>query len=178
MKELQIERIPISEIRANPTNPRELSKENYDILVRSIKDFPQMLDARPLVICHGMILGGNMRYQALLRLGVKEVPVIRADDWTEEQQREFVIKDNLSYGSWEWDMLANSNEWEEQKLKEWGLLLWQPEEEPKPPKKFGTIQIEFNEDDYETASELIKSVRTSGDYIGAAVLKVLLEEFK
>jgi len=178
MKELQIERIPISEIRANPTNPRELSKENYDILVRSIKDFPQMLDARPLVICDGMILGGNMRYQALLRLGVKEVPVIRADEWTEEQQREFVIKDNLSYGSWEWDMLANSNEWEESKLKEWGLLLWQPEEEPQPPKKFGTIQIEFNEDDYETASELIKTVRTNGEYIGGEVLTILRERFK
>mgnify|MGYP003628739620 CR=1 FL=1 len=165
MKEPIIERVSLSEIRANPTNPRELSRENYDTLVRSIKDFPEMLQARPLIVADGIIIGGNMRYQAL-------------DHFTEEQRLEFVIKDNLTYGSWEWDILANGNEWEEQKLKEWGLLLWQPEEEPKPPKKFGTIQIEFNEDDYETASELIKSVRTSGDYIGGAVLKVLLDEFK
>lgn len=178
MKEPIIERVSLSEIRANPTNPRELSRENYDTLVRSLKDFPEMLQARPIIVAEGIIIGGNMRYQALQRLGVKDTYIIRVDHFTEEQRLEFVIKDNLSYGSWEWDILANGNEWEEQKLKEWGLLLWQPEEEPKPPKKFGTIQIEFNEDDYETASELIKSVRTSGDYIGGAVLKVLLDEFK
>tara|TARA_R110000824_G_scaffold70728_9_gene181404 strand:- start:3025 stop:3561 length:537 start_codon:yes stop_codon:yes gene_type:complete len=178
MKDLKIERVKLSDIRANPTNPRELSKENYDILVRSIKDFPEMLQARPLVIAEGMIIGGNMRYQALQRLGAKEAHVIKADHWTEEQRREFIIKDNLNYGSWEWDILANGNEWEERKLKEWGLLLWQTEEEPTPPKKFGTIQIEFNEEDYETASELIKTVRTNGEYIGREVLEVLLQKFR
>lgn len=178
MKDPVIEKVKLSEIRPNPSNPRELSREKFDELVKSIKDFPKMLSAEPLKIADGIILSGNQRYQALKRLGHKEAYVQRLDHFTEEERLEYIVKANIHAGIFDWDILANGNEWEEPKLKEWGLMVWQPEEEPNPPKLFGTIQIEFNEQDYETASELIKSLRTTGEYIGGEVLEVLLQKFR
>ena len=110
----------ISEVKTNPNNPRIIRDDKFEKLVRSIKEFPQMLDKRPIVVNGDMIvLGGNMRLKACIAAGLKEVPVIVADDWTEEQQRQFIIKDNVSGGEWDWAALAN--EWDKEELNDWGL---------------------------------------------------------
>ncbi len=109
----------ISDIKPNPQNPRTIKDDNFKKLVQSIKDFPEMLDARPLVLNKdNVILGGNMRFKASKEAGLKEVPV-KIVDWSEEKQREFIIKDNISGGDWDWDQLAN--EWDVEQLDEWGL---------------------------------------------------------
>ena len=109
----------ISDIKPNPQNPRTIKDDNFKKLVQSIKDFPEMLDARPLVLNKdNVILGGNMRFKASKEAGLKEVPV-KTVDWSEEKQREFIIKDNISGGDWDWDQLAN--EWDVEQLDEWGL---------------------------------------------------------
>jgi hypothetical protein len=109
----------ISEVKLNPNNPRLIKDDNFKKLVQSIKDFPEMLDIRPIVVNADMvILGGNMRFKACKEAGLKEVPIIVADNLTEEQQREFLIKDNVSGGEWDWSLLA---EWDSEQLEEWGL---------------------------------------------------------
>jgi hypothetical protein len=113
-------KVKISEVKANPNNPRIIKDDKFAKLVQSIKDFPQMLEIRPIVVNADMVvLGGNMRLRACKEAGLKEVPIILADDLTEEQQREFIIKDNVSGGEWDWEQLAN--EWDANKLDEWGL---------------------------------------------------------
>lgn len=124
--------IPTSKLKANPTNPRVLRDEKFAKLKQSIQDFPDMLNKRPIVAVTDtdgklMVLGGNMRLRACMDLKMKEVPVILADEWTEEQRREFIIKDNVGFGEWDWDQLAN--EWDAGELAEWGLDAWV---EPKP----------------------------------------------
>lgn len=109
----------LSDIKPNPKNPRTIRDENFKKLVQSIKDFPEMLDARPLILNKDhIILGGNMRFKAAKEAGLTEVPV-KIVDWSEEKQREFIIKDNVSGGEWDWDVLAN--EWDTEQLDEWGL---------------------------------------------------------
>lgn len=111
----------ITEIKLNPNNPRLIKDDKFKKLVQSIKDFPEMLDIRPIVVNKDMIiLGGNMRYRACKEAGIKEIPVI-VTDLSEEKQREFLIKDNTSGGEWDWDMLAN--EWDTEELEAWGLDL-------------------------------------------------------
>jgi len=110
----------LTQIKPNPDNPRTIRDKNFKKLVNSIKEFPEMLDLRPIVVNKDMvILGGNMRYRACQEAGLKEVPVIIADKLTEKKQREFVIKDNISGGEWDWDLLAN--EWSTDELNDWGL---------------------------------------------------------
>jgi hypothetical protein len=112
--------VKISEVKVNPNNPRLIKDDKFAKLVKSIKDFPQMLKIRPIVVNSDMvILGGNMRLKACKEAGVKEVPIIIADELTEEQQREFIIKDNVSGGEWDWEQLAN--EWNSDDLDKWGL---------------------------------------------------------
>ena len=116
--------VSISRIKANPSNPRVLRDEKFAKLKQSIQDFPDMLNYRAIVAVTDtdgkyMVLGGNMRLRALQELGIKEVPVMLADHWTEEQRRAFIIKDNVGFGEWDWDALAN--EWDGEKLSEWGL---------------------------------------------------------
>lgn len=114
------ELVNIKEVKNNSNNPRLIKDDKFKKLVQSIKDFPEMLNIRPIVVNEDMvILGGNMRYKACLEAGLKEVPIIKVDGLTEEKQREFIIKDNVSGGEWDWDMLAN--EWESEQLEEWGL---------------------------------------------------------
>jgi ParB-like chromosome segregation protein Spo0J len=113
-------KLKISEIKLNPNNPRYITDDKFKNLVKSIKDFPQMLDIRPIVVNNDMvILGGNMRFKACIEAGLKEIPVIIADNLTEEQEKEFLIKDNVSGGVWDFDILAN--EWDAELLNEWGL---------------------------------------------------------
>jgi DNA modification methylase len=115
-----MQKFKISEIKLNPNNPRLIKDDKFEKLVKSIKEFPEMLDIRPIVVNIDMvILGGNMRFKACKEAGLKEIPVIVADNLTEEQQREFLIKDNTSGGEWDFEMLAN--EWDVEQLEEWGL---------------------------------------------------------
>jgi ParB-like chromosome segregation protein Spo0J len=117
-----MQKFKISEIKLNPNNPRLIKDEKFEKLVKSIKEFPEMLDIRPIVVNSDMvILGGNMRFKACKEAGLKEIPVIVADNLTEEQQREFLIKDNTSGGEWDFEVLAN--EWDNEQLEDWGLDL-------------------------------------------------------
>lgn len=119
---MKIEKININKIKINPNNPRLIKDDKFKNLVNSIKEFPEMLEIRPIVVNFDMIiLGGNMRYKACLEAGIKEVPVIKIVGLSEEKQREFLIKDNISGGEWDWNMLAN--EWDEKELNDWGLDL-------------------------------------------------------
>lgn len=116
-----METVKISKVRPNEDNPRYIKEEKFKKLVQSLKDFPEMANARPIVVNKDMVaLGGNMRLKAMQEAGWKEVPV-EIVDWTEEQQREFIIKDNVGFGEWDWDMIAN--EWDTEKLEDWGLDL-------------------------------------------------------
>ena len=111
----------ISEVKLNPNNPRLIKDDKFKKLCQSLKDFPEMLNIRPIVVNKDMIiLGGNMRYKAAKEIGLKEIPVTIAD-LTEDQQREFLIKDNTSGGEWDWEVLAN--EWNSEELEAWGLDL-------------------------------------------------------
>src|SRR3972149_7718161 len=111
--------ISVSDLKQNPKNPRIIKDDKFKKLVQSIKEFPEMLEKRPIVVNKEMIvLGGNMRLKACIEAGMKEVPAIVAD-WSEEKQKEFIIKDNVSGGEWDWHILAN--EWDNTKLEEWGL---------------------------------------------------------
>lgn len=138
--------VAIGDIKPNPNNPRHIKDDKFKKLVASIRDFPQMLELRPIVVdADGMVLGGNMRLRACQAAGLKEVPVIYADQLTEDQKREFIIKDNVGFGEWDWDVLAN--EWDEVVLDAWGLDvpgfdidkptegLTDPDEVPEVPKE-------------------------------------------
>jgi ParB-like chromosome segregation protein Spo0J len=111
--------VSILQITKNPANPRIIKDERFAKLVQSLKEFPEMANVRPIVVNKDMvILGGNMRFKAMKEAGWKEVPV-EVVDWSEEKQREFIIKDNVGFGDWDWEQLAN--EWEAEQLADWGL---------------------------------------------------------
>lgn len=117
---MNIQKVKLSEIKSNPNNPRIIKDDKFHKLVKSIKEFPKMLEIRPIVVNQDMIvLGGNMRLKASKEAGLKEVFIVKADDLTEDEQKQFIIKDNVGFGEWDWDMLAN--EWESDLLEEWGL---------------------------------------------------------
>lgn len=110
----------ITEIKSNPNNPRIIKDYKFKQLVKSIQDFPQMLELRPIVIDeNNMVLGGNMRLKACLEAGLTDVPVIHANNLSEEKKKEFIVKDNVGYGEWDWSELANT--WEINLLQDWGL---------------------------------------------------------
>lgn len=135
--------IEISKVKSNPNNPRIIKDDKFHKLVKSIQDFPEMLKIRPIVVNKDMIvLGGNMRLKACIAAGLKKVSVIVADNLTEDQQREFIIKDNVSGGEWDWETLAN--EWEATQLEEWGLDV----------PNFEDTELEAEEDDYEMPDEI------------------------
>ena len=117
----------LSKIKANPNNPRLINSDKFLKLVKSLESFPEMMEKRPIVCVTDVdgklyTLGGNMRLKALKELKYKDIPdswVTMADEWTEEQRREFLIKDNVGFGEWDWDMIAN--EWDAEQVEEWGL---------------------------------------------------------
>jgi len=136
-------KLNIKEIKLNEHNPRDITPEMFEKLKKSIQEFPQMLETRPLVIDeNNVVLGGNMRLRALTDLGYEKIPVQKVEGWSEEQKKEFVIKDNLSYGVWDWELLANS--WDAEQLEEWGLEVpdWETEE------------LEAEEDNYQVPDEI------------------------
>lgn len=114
-----IQNVPINTVKANPNNPRIIKDDKFAKLVKSVKDFPDMLNVRPIVVNKDMVvLGGNMRLKAIKEAGYKEVAV-EIVDWNEQQQKEFIVKDNVGYGEWDWNDLANN--WDSEQLEEWGL---------------------------------------------------------
>lgn len=123
-----------SELKINPDNPRIIKDEKFQKLCKSIKEFPKMLKLRPIVIDgDNIVLGGNMRLKALQELGYKQIPdewVKRADELTEDERRRFIIEDNVGFGEWDWEALAN--EWDQQELSDWGLDVPVFEEEKEP----------------------------------------------
>lgn len=145
-----IQKWKLSEVKANPNNPRTIKDDKFKKLVQSIKDFPEMLELRPIVVNNdGVVLGGNMRLKACKEAGLKEVPVIKASELTEEQQKEFIIKDNVGYGEWDWEDLANN--WDAEELTDWGLDLPKEKEE----KEQGEI-VFSNELDFESNYIVLK----------------------
>tara|TARA_R110002124_G_scaffold107851_1_gene260418 strand:- start:5525 stop:6118 length:594 start_codon:yes stop_codon:yes gene_type:complete len=115
-----IEKVKINQIFSNPVNPRTIEKNKFKKLCNSIKEFPEMLKLRPIVVNSDMsILGGNMRYKACQEIGLKEVYIIKAENFTDDQIQQFIIKDNVGFGEWDWDILANT--WDVEKLNDWGL---------------------------------------------------------
>ena len=117
---MKVLKVKISDIKTNPKNPRLIKDDKFKKLVKSIKEFPQMLELRPIVIDeNNIVLGGNMRLKACLEVGLKEVFIVKAEDLTEQQKDEFIVKDNVGFGEWDWDILAN--EWDTEKLTDWGL---------------------------------------------------------
>jgi DNA modification methylase len=137
-----IKEVNINEVLTNPNNPRTIKNDKFKKLVKSIKDFPQMLEKRAIVVDEAMmVLGGNMRLKACKEAGVKKVWVDVAEGWTEEQKKEFIVKDNVGFGEWDWDTLAN--EWDVDQLDEWGLDV------PNFPN-----ELEAEEDDYEEPDDL------------------------
>jgi DNA modification methylase len=134
---MKIETVKISAVKSNPNNPRIIKDDKFKKLVTSIKEFPQMLDIRPIVVNDEMVvLGGNMRLKACIEAGLKEVSIIKASELTPEQQNEFIIKDNVGFGEWNWDDLANS--WDTEQLTEWGLDI----------PNFEVTNLEAEEDDF------------------------------
>lgn len=120
--------IPVAKLKPHPDNPRTISKEKFELLKTSITEFPEMLRARPLVVSEeGFVLGGNMRLKAMQDLKIKVAPCMVVN-WSRDQENEFVIKDNASFGQWDFDRLAN--EWDADVLQDWGLDVWTQPEEP------------------------------------------------
>jgi DNA modification methylase len=149
---MKIETVKISAVKSNPNNPRIIKDDKFKKLVTSIKEFPQMLDIRPIVVNDEMIvLGGNMRLKACIEAGIKEVSIIKASELTPEQQNEFIIKDNVGFGEWNWDDLANS--WDTEQLTEWGLDI----------PNFEVTNLEAEEDDFEVPDGGIETDIVLGD---------------
>lgn len=141
-------KVSINQIKANPKNPRTIRDEKFEKLKQSIEDFPDMLNKRPLVCFTDkdgkyVVLGGNMRLKASKEIGLKELPIILADEWTEEQKQEFLIKDNVGFGEWNWDELQA--DWDTDQLNEWGLDV---------PVFEDPVHLEAEEDNYEVPDEI------------------------
>ncbi len=119
-----IEKVKINKVKSNSNNPRFIKDTKFKKLVESIKSFPEMLEKRPIIVDEEMVvLGGNMRLRACKEAGLKEVFIDVAKGWTEKQKNEFIIKDNVGFGEWDWDILGN--EWNSVQLEDWGMDSWQ-----------------------------------------------------
>lgn len=183
----------LSQLKPNSSNPRRISEAKLQKLKTSIESFEQMMEARPMIVNADMeILGGNMRYRALNALGYDEIPDnwVKQMDFTPEQEREFIIKDNVGYGDWDWEVL--NEEWDIDKLGDWGLEVWQQAEEvdysilddedlgSQLEDMAGNVKkallIEFEAEHYEEAQELVKFWREQKLYIGGFLMEKLRDE--
>ena len=161
----KIKQVKISTVIPNEDNPRYIRDEKFEQLVKSIKDFPEMLTARPIVVDENMVvLGGNMRLKACISAGLKTVPIMQMMGWTEQQKKEFIIKDNVGFGEWDWDILANT--YDNTLLIEWGMDVWsgtgddvQLDDffEDKENKKVNKNQIilDFTDEDFATITKAL-----------------------
>ena len=186
--------VDISKVKYNPKNPRIIKDYKFKKLVKSLKDFPEMLEKRPIVVDEDMIvLGGNMRLKACHAAGFSTVHILVAEGWTDEQKDEFIIKDNGSFGEWDWDILAN--EWNPSQINDWGLDLpkvyFEDEEEPQLDKdifdqeldtyinaKIKQITLYFNSDEYEKAIEDLEKIRDKENLTdNTQVFKFLIKKY-
>jgi hypothetical protein len=177
----------ISEIKLNKKNPRLIKDHKFEKLKNSITEFPKMLELRPIIIDNdNIILGGNMRYQALKDLGYKEIPdswVKNANELTEDEKQRFIIADNVGFGDWDWDIIAN--EWNTELLADWGLdvpsfevdvdysILNEDSVSDVENANNGVMKgilVEFNLEDYDKALELYKYLKTQNYYMGGLLL--------
>lgn len=178
---MQVKKVKISDIKTNPKNPRLIKDDKFRKLVKSIQEFPQMLELRPIVVDeNNIVLGGNMRLKACVEVGLKEIYIVKAEDLTEEQKDEFIVKDNVGFGEWDWDLLAN--EWDVEKLDEWGLTIpsfssddidlndFFEENNEQKDEKF-KIVLEYTEEDYAEVTELFKNYSGSKEQIVVDLLK-------
>lgn len=180
--------VNIKQVKANPNNPRIIKDAKFQKLVKSIQEFPDMLNKRPLIVFTDVdgkycVLGGNMRLKALNELKYTEIPVIIADEWTEEQKAEFLIKDNVGFGEWDWDQLAN--EWDAKKLDDWGLNIsnYETNEVDYSGKNQEIdvdlyenemiIKLKYSEDDYNLVREQLSKIASTPEQ---AVYKLLGNE--
>ena len=177
--------VKITDVKPNPKNPRVIRDEKFKKLVKSIEEFPDMLNKRPLIVFTDVdgkycVLGGNMRLKALNELKYTEIPIIEADEWTEEQKAEFLIKDNVGFGEWDWDQLAN--EWDAEKLNDWGMDVpiyddvnlddfFEENNLPEDKEEKFTITLEYSEEDYSEVIELFGKKSGSKEQIVFELLK-------
>lgn len=145
----------IEKLKLNDQNPRHISQDKLEKLKKSINEFPEMMALRPIIVNKDyIVIGGNMRLTALLQLGYKEIP----DEWVkignlqDEQQKRFIIADNVGFGEWDWETL--SNEWDVADLEKWGLDI---------PNFETNEQLEASEDDYDVPEGGIETDIVIGD---------------
>jgi hypothetical protein len=190
-----MQRATIGTIIPNPKNPRIIKDDKFKKLVKSIQEFPQMLELRPIVVDGNMVvLGGNMRLKACIAAGLKEVPIIVADQLTDAQKAEFIIKDNVGFGEWDWDLLAN--EWEVKDLFNWGVDIpsayFDDDKEPEFDKdmldealdgyinsKVKQITLYFDNQQYEyVLNKLEQIAKEEGVESNTEVIILLLEKYE
>jgi len=161
--EITFKRVPLNEVNLNPNNPRIIKDDKFKKLVNSIREFPEMLEIKPIIVDEdNVILGGNMRYIACKQLGLTHVPVVTALNLTESQKQEFLIKDNVSYGEWDWDALAN--EYEFDNLIDWGVdvVTWKSDYTPEYNPVFDTSDVtreEVEKRAHELAKNMVKTMQ-------------------
>lgn len=197
-------KVSIDEVKVNPLNPRTIKDHKFKQLVRSIQEFPEMIEYRPIVVDENMvILGGNMRYRASVEAGIKEIYILKAENLSEEKKKEFIIKDNASFGEWDWDMLANS--FDDSKLNDWGLNVWSSQDvdfgnyddedenssneseehsgagQSNSERKIEAekvIQIEFLITDYDDAFETADFLKKKGVNIGEILIQTMKKQLQ
>lgn len=172
---MKVQKVKISDIKLNPNNPRLIKDDKFAKLVQSVKDFPEMLEIRPIVVNSDMVvLGGNMRLKACKEAGIKQVPIIVADKLSEAQQKEFLIKDNVSGGEWDWNILAN--EWDAEQLTDWGVDIGgfdtdidysdkNKEIDAEFEDQKYTFKLEYTENEYTELKEKISKTRKTPEQI-------------
>lgn len=193
---MKTEKVSIKEIKNNPKNPRVIKNQKFQKLVQSIKDFPQMLDIRPIIVNkEGVILGGNMRFRAAIDAGLTEVTIARVN-LTPEEEDEFIVKDNSNFGEWDWDVLANQFDLDE--LDEWGLdipvYLTDDDEEPQYDKEImddalerfldnniSYIRLHFAREEYDKVIEKLDKIMGTEKFKGKThsdFFKHIVENYK
>jgi len=168
------QQVKISKVKGNPSNPRIIKNDKFKKLVKSIQEFPEMLKLRPIVVDEDMIvLGGNMRLRASKDAGLTEVWIDIAEGLTEEQKKEFIVKDNVAFGEWDWDSLGN--EWDSVQLAEWGLDVWQNEDDVEDIEEV----LDFNEDvNFIIKCENLKELEELKDKLKLTGTKTSYSKFK
>ena len=173
--------VKVSQIKPNPNNPRVIKDDNFQKLVQSLKSFPEMSKVRPIVVNQDMIvLGGNMRLKAMKEAGWKEAPV-EVVDWDEQKQKEFIIKDNVGFGEWDWQMIAA--DWDKDELNDWGLEVpefshqdYSDKNEEIDIDALDTemiIKLKYTEDEYQLVREQLSKIAATPEQ---AVWKLLGNE--
>ena len=170
--------VKINTVKSNPNNPRLIKDDKFKKLVKSLREFPEMAKVRPIVVNQDMVvLGGNMRLKGMKEAGWKDVP-IEIVDWSEDKQREFIIKDNVGFGEWEWESIAN--EWDAEDLEGWGLDVWQPDDYSEKNKEIDfdelgddmVIKLTYSEDEYNQVKKALSKIAATPEQAVWSLLKL------